>query len=185
MSSLKSLDFIQPKLGLPNWTWVGLLVLGFGSVFLWNVWRNVEQIQAQDNLVQQEIQALNKAKVRFKKSDTTLVKSINPNQKLALTTSVRELQVTWDALFSALEKASNQDVTLLSLQPDSKKQQVIIVGEAKDYPTILVYMDGLAKQAMLSNVYLQRHAVNEADKDKPVRFTIYAHWNAIDKAVAL
>lgn len=181
MSTSKSLNFIQTKNFLPIWTMVGIFILILGSLCLFNIWRKAEQLQAQEDNVQQEIHALSNNNTNLKKVAVDPIKSIPTSQKLAVSNSIRELQITWDALFSALEKANHKDVTLLSLQPDSKKQQVILSGEAKDYPTILIYVDGLAKQPMLSNVYLQRHAVNEADKDKPVRFTILAHWQTTNQ----
>ena len=89
---------------------------------------------------------------------------------------LRELSVPWDALFQAVEAAGDQDVTLLSMEPDVEKQAAKIVGEAKNMTAVLNYMRQLGKQPVLHDITLQHHQIQSQDSEKPVRFTVVASW---------
>ena len=49
-------------------------------------------------------------------------------------------------------------------------------GQAKNLETVFLYVKQLDDQPMLSQVYLQKHSIEEADVSKPVNFTILAKW---------
>jgi hypothetical protein len=70
-----------------------------------------------------------------------------------------------------------QDIALLNLEPNSKKQQVSISGEAKNLQAALNYIQKLEAQSMLDKVYLQKYIIDEANLFKPVKFTLSAQWN--------
>ena len=90
---------------------------------------------------------------------------------------IRQLNLPWDALFTALESATNkQQVALLSIQPDTRKQMIHINGEAKNLDAILEYLAQLRRQETLAQITLTNHEIKSQDPDKPVRFSLSAKW---------
>jgi hypothetical protein len=65
---------------------------------------------------------------------------------------------------------------LAAFDPNIKKRQVLLVGEAKNLQTVLRYIEQLEAQAVLQEVYLQKHMVEETDVSKPVTFGVVAKW---------
>ena len=83
---------------------------------------------------------------------------------------MRVLAMPWDGLFEAIESTQNKDVTLLSLEPNPKKQQLLLTGEAKNLQIALQYVAQLQKQPVLSQLFLQKHNVEEGDVSKTRAF---------------
>ena len=82
----------------------------------------------------------------------------------------------WETLFQKLESASNDNIALLAIDPDSNKGKIRISGEAKDFDALLEYIRILQKTDFFINVYLQHHQIQELDPEKPIRFTLDASW---------
>ncbi len=91
--------------------------------------------------------------------------------------TVADLSTPWNQLLSALEQVDMHDVALLSLEPSKKKRQVVFGGQAKNMQAALYYIEALEKLPMLSQVYLQKHNIDQLDPFKPVAFTIVAQWS--------
>lgn len=179
MAMRLDLDFVRAT---PFWTWLGGIFLVAGCALAISIWGAYQSLQTKQSDVRSQLLQYGQQK----RVETVVMASVQiaPEQLHLMHQALSELALPWNNLFSALEQSSMNDVALFSLQPDSKKQQIIITGEAKNYPSILVYIDRLAKQPNLSEVYLQKHAVNDADKDKPVRFSIVAHWLIADSVAS-
>lgn len=115
-----------------------------------------------------------------KPESRTVARSPADAQKFALESRVlsavaAELNTPWDPLFRALEQAP-QKVALLSVEPDARKRELVLTGEAKDFKEMLDYVRYLQSQRMLAGIALQTHQINQQDRDKPVRFRITAAW---------
>lgn len=80
----------------------------------------------------------------------------------------------WDALFSALEAASNDDVTLLSLHPTDKEIQ--LTGEAKDFTASMDYLQRLQSQPVLANARVTQSETVAENPHHPLRFSLVADW---------
>ncbi|MBU1690504.1 MAG: PilN domain-containing protein [Gammaproteobacteria bacterium] len=89
---------------------------------------------------------------------------------------IHQLNLPWDKLFMALESTANNQVALLSIQPDARKQLIHISGEAKNLDTILDYIAQLRSQETLAQITLTSHEIKQQDPDKPVRFSLSAKW---------
>ena len=89
---------------------------------------------------------------------------------------LRRITLPWDELFRAVESASPKDVALLTMEPDSDKQLLKIVGEAKDVAAMLDYVRKLEGNAMFRMVTLQSHQVQQQDPQRPIRFALVADW---------
>jgi Tfp pilus assembly protein PilN len=87
-----------------------------------------------------------------------------------------QLTLPWDELFAAVEDAAGKDVALLAIQPDRRKGQVTIGGEAKNVTAMLDYMRRLGEEAPLKEVALLSHQIQLQDPQQPVRFNLSARW---------
>lgn len=177
-----NLDFIQQKSAF-KLTFLGFVLLIAGLVAAYITWQFQQKIMTQKvdtNLALQQIEQQNHQSAQLKAVKTsalkTNIKPIKPEQIKEQQLTTYALNMPWNALLDGLEKSSNQDIAVLGLQPDSKKQLLTLSGEAKNLSAVLAYIDSLEKLPMLEKVILQKHNVSETDIDKPVRFTLLANW---------
>ncbi|MDP1928218.1 MAG: hypothetical protein Q8K62_06865 [Thiobacillus sp.] len=89
---------------------------------------------------------------------------------------LRQLSLPWNDLFTAVDAAGGQTIALLSLEPDIQKGMVKISGEAKDLDALLGYVKRLSTHAVFDRVSLQNHQIQQTDPEKPLRFSLLAHW---------
>ncbi len=92
---------------------------------------------------------------------------------------VRQLSQPWNTLFIAVETSGGEKIALLSLEPDPNKGTVIIGGEAKDLDALLKYVRQLTAREVFGNVFLQNHEIQQADPEKPLRFSLLAEWKGV------
>jgi Tfp pilus assembly protein PilV len=83
----------------------------------------------------------------------------------------------WEALFTALEAASDETVTLLGLTPGAR--QIVITGEAKGLPAALDYAQRLQAASVLANAHLSKYEVVREHPRQPVLFTLLAEWREL------
>jgi hypothetical protein len=91
---------------------------------------------------------------------------------------LRQLSLPWDTLFRAVESAGDKNIALLSMEPDLRKGTVAITAEAKNFDAMLEYVRQLGKRDVFGSVLLQNHQVQQADPEKPIRFSLLADWKA-------
>ena len=94
----------------------------------------------------------------------------------------QELGTPWTALLAELEAAStdsNNQVAVLSIEPDHAKRLVRITGESRDLPTALAYVQRLQQSTLLRYPMLDSHDVKNDDPQRPVRFALSAEWRAL------
>ena len=92
---------------------------------------------------------------------------------------VRQLSLPWNALFKAVETSGGKSIALLSLEPDLQKGTVKISGEAKDFDALLEYVRQLSKREVFGSVLLQNHQIQQDIPEKPLRFSLLAHWKGV------
>lgn len=181
------LDFIKPTAHpVARLTWGGALTLIIGSGLFIFACQSYVDLHAKQAIVDEQLQTFQQDGQNDKRvSDTQIRTQIKPDQLRAIKSSVHEIFIPWNDLFNALEDASVKNVVLLGLQPDSKKKQVIITGEARNYDHVIAYIDRLSLQPVLTDVYLKKHAVKETDENKPVSFSIFARWSIVGMEPAI
>lgn len=89
------------------------------------------------------------------------------------------LSLPWDGLLRGIERAAtqrDQDVALLAIRPDAHRRVVKITGEARDFPAMVAYVNLLAQDASMDDVYIESHQIQQQDTQRPVRFELAAHW---------
>ena len=87
-----------------------------------------------------------------------------------------QLTIPWNDLFLAVESASSKHVALLSLQPDYRKHELRISGEADDFETLRAYTEQLGASQVLMDVRLLNHEVISGRGQGVVRFEVLATW---------
>lgn len=100
-------------------------------------------------------------------------------QKAALAEMQRlaeRLRLPWDQLFASLEGIANDDIALLSLAPDARKQQLRIAAEARNLPAMLAFHRRLEHSVDLHDVALVNHQIVDEVPERPVRFNLTATW---------
>ena len=176
MSHVVDLELNRPaSAAFFNVTWLGVAVLVLSlccAAILLNIYqKNQRDYQATNaKLTQQET-----PKKVLIKSPVIPVSNQEINQVNSL---INVLATPWDVLLEAIEQSDLPDITLLSIEPNLKKQQLVLTGEAKNLAIALLYIQQLEAHPVLNEVYLQKHSIDEADVSKPVRFNILAKWDA-------
>ena len=182
MSVKLDLEFIQqPALSSANWLSMSILLLSLLMVALtWQDYQNQQLKLADTSLQLKQFNQQTIPKSQPSKMDAALV---TPDQTKQLTEAVNMLATPWSNLLMAIEQADMQDIALLSLEPNSKKQLVLLTGEAKSLSIVLQYIKQLQQTPMLAQVYLQKHSIDETDASKPVRFSLLAKWDLVDQPI--
>ena len=181
MSASIELDFIsKSNFVFSRYSWLSFIVLLVGlmvAVFTWQSYQNQQSTMSQ--ITSQLNQIGHKTTKRILPVNIVRT-SISPDKKQQIEDTVTVLTMPWNALLSAIEKPDMRDIALLSFTPNVKNQQVILAAEAKNLQAALNYVDALQAQPVFDKVYLQKHAVDEADVSKPVKFNVFAHWQVTE-----
>ncbi len=169
MSQPIDLELTEPRLTISN---LGFLMLLISLLLLGFVLRQSQVHQARDVAT---LQDLNK-KTLPTTAPVQRVEATSPEELKQVATIVESLITPWQPLMLAIERADMPDIALLSIDPNIKKQQVLLVGEAKNLQTVLRYIEQLEAQEVLHDVYLQKHMIEETDISKPVTFSVLTKW---------
>lgn len=178
MKSTLQLDFIhQPAFSLSRWSVPGVVVLLLSLIMTVFSWQLYNTATLEQNALILKLSQMNRQSAH-KEAPLPVVKSqISTEQMQQVQTTVWALILPWNELLQGIEKSDTQDIALLNLEPNSKKQQVTISGEAKNLQAALSYIQKLEAQSMLDKVYLQKYSIDEANLFKPVKFTLSAQWH--------
>jgi len=91
----------------------------------------------------------------------------------------QETQVPWEALFGHLEAVgmlNDENVALLELRPDSSRQDLTILGEARSITGVLTYLRELQAESDLYDIRLVGHEVIIGQRERPILFELQADW---------
>ncbi len=182
MSGKLNLEFIQqPALSSANWFGMSILLVSlFLLALTWQSYQN-QQIKLAEISVQ--LKQFSQQTLPTSQASKMGAAVVTADETKQLVDAVSILATPWNNLLVAIEAANMPDIALLSLEPSSKKQLVVLTGEAKNLPTVLQYIKQLQQTPMLGQVYLQKHSIDESDISKPVRFSLLAKWDVADQSV--
>jgi hypothetical protein len=155
---------------------VGLLsflaVLGIAGSSLWNYLQ-----------LQQKVESLKASQQRIHNNEVKSHVLATPEERERINSELRfanrvieKLDTPWDSMFGAVEGAFNEQVTLLSIEPDTERQEVRLLAEARDMMSMLDYVQQIRQSPVLKNGYLVDHQIDLQDPQRPVRFTVIAGW---------
>jgi Tfp pilus assembly protein PilN len=84
------------------------------------------------------------------------------------------LAFDWANLFAKLEGIDSENVALLGIDIDAQKLTIEINAQARDVPSMIAYVDAIARSEVFVNPKLQGHQVLRSDPDKPLLFIVQA-----------
>lgn len=90
----------------------------------------------------------------------------------------QKLNFPWLDLLTSLEvvKQNYPYVTLIAIQPNPSKGEVLITGEVTDLKTLLAFVSSLEKQAVFQDVFLVNQRRLELNDNKGLAFTLKMGW---------
>lgn len=95
---------------------------------------------------------------------------------LAINGVISQLNLPWSDLFDAVEQATPVTIALVGLEPDAKRNLLKGDAEALTSDDMIAYIERLKKMPQFVSVMLTKHAVDDQDQFKPLRFTFEAQW---------
>lgn len=87
-----------------------------------------------------------------------------------------EMNLPWNALFNSLESMPRDDIALLSIAPDARKQQLRLTAEARNLEAMLAFHRNLESTLQLRDISLLSHETLAQVPERPVRFSLSATW---------
>ena len=159
-----------------NWAGMFALVIGVAALMstLWYYHGLSQKMSAKEVLVSR----LQDSRASIA---TSPVAEVRDAKQIALETKqansvILALSLPWKEFFEAFEASRNNDVAVLSIEPDVQKGQVRISAEAKKLENMLGYAASLQKIALFREVLILSHQIQDQDPEKPIRFVILAAW---------
>lgn len=153
----------------------GLLLLVAGAIAAISVasWRadlqgKTRALESQMARLQRQATGLGPVDIRIDESTGQEIQRVNE--------VVDQLALPWNRLFSAVEAGALGQVTLLGIAPDAKSGTVQISAETLNAESMFGYVNRLAQQAELANVYLLEHQREKGSGPRPLRFVVTASW---------
>lgn len=169
----KNFSFIGPKRSASWAGWVALVIGAISLALAVQRWSNARDAFDQ---VETRLQA-RLAMVPEERAPAPVIVVTPEMETQAREEKIIRLAIDrdWEQLFGVLERAQNNDIALLTLQPDAKRGNVVLTGEARNMPALITYQRKLNDS--LRDVVLTTHEVQQQNPQQPVRFTISAHWS--------
>jgi hypothetical protein len=182
-SSAPALNFLGDTAGYRRYSQAGLFTLS-ALLCLVALYLMLDyQRTAQSLKDYQAEHPMAKAPTRSTKPDARLEGTLQLAQKTAM-----RLNTPWEPLFAALEQAQQGTaVHLLSIEPQTGRDELVLTGAVADFPTLLRYVAQLRQQAMLKeptiiNQRWQQDASTEAEPAQTastqalLNFTLSLNW---------
>lgn len=160
-------------------TWLALLAVLCALALWWLLGSSTEQSaawQAQLDRVNQVSApaAHQSSEAQQPPLDTAQVQLVNA--------AIRQLNLPWAEVLSALEQSTPRGIALLTIEPDAARQELKLSAEAANLEAMLDYVTRLKQQRFFTSVDLQTHQIDEQDPQQAVRFELEARWRAGDQA---
>lgn len=176
MSRLRPLhlDFGRPS-RLPSLWGSVMLGIGFlaGSAVVLDYLTVVDDLKS----LQHRRESLERRSGRQPSGVPSVTESVAPALAIRQVADVaRELQRPWDLLLQDMEGAVDDSVALLSVEPDPARQQLRIIGEARQVGDALAFVRRLEGAASLQRPTLASNQSRQSGGTPVVVFTIQAGW---------
>lgn len=88
----------------------------------------------------------------------------------------RRLSIPWGRLFAALDGSVDQDVALLSLDPDAAAGTLVMVAEARTAEAAAGFVKRLRETTVFREIYISENSTHGKDP-QVLRVTIRSRWN--------
>jgi hypothetical protein len=157
-------------------TLLGIGILCSASVFIYN--------QQLTNQAQMLLNNMHQQKDAYSKSKNDNLKSRGPNQTdkykyeeiKIVNQAIKRLVLPWMGLFKALESINREDVKILALEPDVKKEKVNIKAVAINASSMMSYIEELSQNKMFKKVTLLTQSSKDISSSGMVEFEVEVLW---------
>ncbi len=95
---------------------------------------------------------------------------------VAVNVAISEIVMPWTSIFKTLEAIEHEDIKLMSIEPNAKKQAVRINAVAMDVDSMMRYIDDLSQQKLLKNVTLITQENADINGLPALHFVLEALW---------
>ncbi|MNS03129.1 hypothetical protein D3C72_344570 [compost metagenome] len=179
-----TVQFIEIDFAAKSWTSsngrLKLITLLLGSVglilCLSSVWQVFVIFREEDALKKNLVIAQSKIAESAEKVKTIKPSSISQSDANAVNNVIQRLNLPWLQILDSVETATPNEVALLALEPDAKKNILKGLAESKTTDEMVSYIQSMNEQKFFHTVTLSRHEVNSLDANKPIRFQFEASW---------
>lgn len=174
MSQPIQIDFIETSafsFKRINTLGAAMLLIAIACTWYW-----LQQYQTQQQALSALVSASGVAPTLASKPVKAVVETASEDEIQYANDIITQLSTPWNPLLTSLEQVNAPDIALLSIEPNRKKQQLVLTGQAKNMAATLQYVQALAQLNTLAQVYLLKHQIDQSDPFKPVGFTIVAQW---------
>ena len=166
------LDFAggRPGLSLAGGALLALGLVAASVVLL--VYRDMGQRRAG---LEVRLAAVTRAQAHATQADSVT----DPKVAVSAQTAAADLATPWTLLLAELEQASRDSedqISLLGVEPDHAKHSVRVSAEARTLALALAYVQRLQGSRSLRYPMLDRHEIRADDPQRPVRFELTGLW---------
>ncbi len=156
------LDFIAQK---PRTSVAGLLLLAAGVLACaWVIGRDYADRMPRATQLDNQIAQLRKAQ-DVRRSTERSINTVTPEMAASAARAQAvssQLSMPWNRMFDAVAQASKSDsAALLAIEPDMQKQQVVLVGEAKNQQAMLQFLKSMQASPDFTEVVLKSHSFTQ------------------------
>lgn len=152
-----------------------LLAAGL-ALCAWTAWAWQRQEKALTGLRAELAQVQALASERRSRARPAVVQAVPPAQAAAVAALIGQLNLPWDDLLDALERADQAGVAVLELTPLPRQRLLRGTAEARDPAAMLAFVRRLQGQTAFDGAHLVRHEHTDGDPTQPVRFEFEAAW---------
>lgn len=156
-------------------TWASWALLLAGCVLCGEMALSYAKLQLEIGRLEHALPAVGTAR---ETPDHAARQDYSPGELAKARETIERIAVPWGDLFKAVETVKTDRVALLALEPDSRAGTLRLSGEARDFPSLLSYLERLGRTGLLYDVYLLRHEIRGNNSQHAVAFVIAARWGA-------
>lgn len=171
------IDFRQPV--APLWRMLRAALLVCGALALGFSIMRQQQISAEKTALSWQMQ--NVSRLEARKLPTLRAPTDGAAAQDATKRAndvLRQLNLPWDRLFSAMEKSVTPEIGILSIAPAPNKASITLKAAAPDTEAAIDFMERLQATKLLMNVHLTNQEIIEDGKRQPLQFTVTAGWGS-------
>jgi Tfp pilus assembly protein PilN len=161
------LDYLRP---IPGRQWPGLVVLIVSLLISIGLFVHFNKLSRQLTKIEQQVSRLKQQEERRR----MLARADEQGRDEVRQQPASPLDLRWESLLVALEKAIDDSVTLLGLEPGVR--DIAIAGEAKDLNALLDYLKRLQAASVFVDLHLTKHEIIQLGAVRTVRFSLQASW---------
>ena len=170
MNRLLAIDFRPSRRA---GSWLGACILLAGLIAAVAVGEHYRALERSRDALEADMRSRTRVKPAIERAGNASAPAALERRKQARQAVVRALGRPWERLFGDIEAAPVEDIALLAIEPDARRAQVRIAGEARDAAALHRYVAALETTGSLDRVGLVQH---EALAEGALRFVLVGHW---------